>query len=162
VSKACTGCGEVKSLPDFPKMGKNRDGSQRFNAACKSCVKPKNDAYYRANTARLKDKARDHHAANREVRNARASQRRDRIARIRAAQRRYNMRNRVARNAASQRWRDANRGHLAAYYVQDAQRRAEYQREWRRSNPERIREYRKNTTQSRGDYLTQWRKTQNA
>jgi hypothetical protein len=116
--------------------------------------------YVETNRERERARNRDWYAAKGKAHNDARPDRR--IARIRAAQRRYNMRNRVARNAASQRWRDANRVHLAAYYVLDAQRRAEYQREWRRSNPERIRTYRQNTTYNRGDYLTQWRKTQDA
>ncbi len=36
-TKACTKCGEVKSLSEYNKSGKNVDGSPRFRPACKGC-----------------------------------------------------------------------------------------------------------------------------
>lgn len=156
-AKACTECGEVKSLPAFHTDKRRKDGRR---AKCADCTRAKLRDAYAADPDKQKDKVRERYWEAPEEHRERKRTAYGRIARIRASQRRYNLRNRDARNAASQLWRDANREHLATYYQEDAQRRKGYQREWRRANPERVREYRQRHAPQAHDYLTQWRRTQ--
>ena len=161
MSKACVKCGEVKSLPSFPKDSRRKDGRR---ARCKVCVSGDNRAQYEKNTDQVKQYQRERYAANpereRERKRIEYRTKVERISRIRASQRRYYWRNRAACISRSAAWRAANPEHVKAYNQADAAKRKDYQREWRAANPEKIRAYRQ-TQASKADghdFLTQWRR----
>lgn len=82
VQKACTKCGDIKSLSEFHRNATKasghvshckacvRSGTAAYNAANKEKIRARDKAYYRANRDEKVCYQREYHAANRDAQNA--------------------------------------------------------------------------------------------
>ena len=123
--KACSKCGVVKPLEEFPIQAKNRDGRR---ADCRSC----NLEYHRQRYAASKDQARERHARyHQENRDA-----------IRASQRRYYEENRARIAERGRQYRTANAEGIAEqkrrYRAENAEAVSERKRKYQKDHREEI------------------------
>lgn len=110
-SKPCTKCGQIKSLSEYHKHKKSKDG---LSERCKACRKIDTKRYNDANSEIIRAKARADHHKNKDERNAKRSAR-------------Y--------------WADAelSRQKSRESYARNPDKGREYSRNWRKENPEQRR-----------------------
>lgn len=100
--KACTKCGEVKALDEFPRKASRRDGRA---SQCKVCTAARDAAYQAANRAANGEKIRAEEAAYRSANRER----------LRTYQAEYQKANRERIRAGRAAWRAANREKALSY-----------------------------------------------
>lgn len=121
--KICTKCGQWKSLEDYPKAKRMKDGRR---SSCKSCEKSRNAVWRAENPEKMAaakanwiannpDKAKESAKSSREKRKDEAKE--------------YN---RI--------WKESNPDYFAQYREENKDKRREYNRQWHQDNPEKAKQ----------------------
>lgn len=118
--KACTKCGESKTLDAFNKQGSSRDG---FKSRCRACQADDNRLRYASDPERFKSATADYQRANREV--------------VLANKRAHYHVNRAEIAEKQAAYARANRAHRTAYRRAYAQANPGREREWARNYRQR-------------------------
>lgn len=108
--KQCTKCGETKSLSDYYKDRRSKDG---HTSACKVCVKERTDAYAEVNREKLRLRSKENYYRNTEKHNERMAcwQKRnpDKVA---TYKKKYREDNKTKVNTATKKWAEQNKDQL--------------------------------------------------
>lgn len=151
--KQCTKCGQVKSLEEFCRAKKGKDGRA---AQCKECDR----RWRQRNTERLRAYERQRHKdnPNRSLEYKR-KRRQEKAEELREYQRLYRQRNKKHIDETIRRWCEENKDRLAVakrrWYEANKERVTLYQQRYREENKERRAEYHRRYVQENRERIAE-------